>query len=165
MAMHQRVTRRLRTSGIAVLGAVAIGAGGLMGGAALARGLVDDSGPPAGIAAVPGGAPAPAIKPNYPRNSSGQSYGPTDDAIAVENEPDLILVVATNGSSGYVSKIELDEITGANISSPEEAIAWQSRQDAAGWTTKSIPVYELDGTTVIGEFEISRSVADPANAG
>lgn len=165
MVMQQRVTRRLRTSGVAMVGVVAIGAAGLMGGAALARGLVDESGPPAGIAAVPGGAPAPAIEPNYPRNSSGQTYGPTNDAIAVENEPDLILVAATNGLPGYVSKVELDVITGADVSSPEEAVAWQLRQDAAGWTTKSIPVYELDGTTVIGEFEISRSVADPASAG
>lgn len=36
---------------------------------------------------------------------------------------------------------------------PEEALQWQSQQKM----NRSIPVYEKDGTTIIGEFIMSRS--------
>lgn len=60
---------------------------------------------------------------------------------------------ATNGLEGYVYRDELDEATGINMSSPEEALKWQ-RQTAG--TTVDLPVYESDGSTLIGEFVIQR---------
>jgi len=69
--------------------------------------------------------------------------------------PDLIAVVATNGLQGYVHRAELEEADGTaaarEFTSPEDAIRWQ--EERAG-KTFTVPVYEADGTTQIGEFVI-----------
>lgn len=67
---------------------------------------------------------------------------------------------ATNGKEGYVLKATLDEITGANVASPQEAVEWQQRQDAATWNATDLPVYESDGVTQIGVFQVTRSTLD-----
>jgi len=126
---------------------------GLISGAAVAANTI-----PAGVASSEGGAPGVAQAPHYSLNESGQTYGSLSDAVSPEDEPDLILVRATNGLEGYVLREALNQATGANVATPEEAIAWQQTQDAIGWTTKTIPVYESDGQTQIGEFEITRSI-------
>jgi hypothetical protein len=144
-------------------GLVAISVVGMLSGVAFASGALQPL-PPAGVAAEPGGAPAPAVTPDYPRNASGLTYGSLEQANSPDSAPDLILVEATNGKQGYVLKTVLDAATGANVSNPQEAIAWQMKVDAmaaAGQDTL-IPVYRVDGTTQIGEFEISPSWAEPA---
>lgn len=85
-------------------------------------------------------------------NESGQTYG-------VENSngsPDLIAVIATNGRAGYVHRAELEEANGTaaarEFTSPEDALQWQ--EERAG-KTFTVPVYEADGTTPIGEFVIA----------
>jgi hypothetical protein len=78
-------------------------------------------------------------------NANGQTYG-------VENShgvPDLIAAVASNGRQGYIKKNELDAANGSNVTSQAEALKWQ--QAHAGATT-DIPVYDSDGTSVIGQF-------------
>ncbi|KIA73437.1 DNA-directed RNA polymerase specialized sigma subunit, sigma24 [Arthrobacter sp. MWB30] len=69
-------------------------------------------------------------------------------------EPDLIRVYATNGHLGYVHNQERKVATGdpSLFKSPEEALRWQANR-APG--PVSIPVYDLDGVTKIGEFEFS----------
>jgi hypothetical protein len=88
---------------------------------------------------------------DWASNESGQTYG-------VENPdgiPDLIAVVATNGREGYVHRAELEEADGTaaahEFTSPEDAIKWQ--EERAG-KTFTVPVYEADGITQIGEFVI-----------
>ena len=88
----------------------------------------------------------------YPRNASGLTYGSAELATTPDNEPDLILVVATNGKQGYVKQSQLEPATAAN---PAAAVAAQKAHTAAGHAPKIIPVYAEDGTTVIGEFELS----------
>lgn len=132
---------------------LAAAAAGLLTGAALAGGERT----PAGVASSPDGRPGAAARPDYPTNARGQTYGSLNDAVLPEDEPDLIRVQASNGRQGYVEKEVLDAVTGANVSSPEEAIAWQAAQDAATSAPAPIPVYESDGRTVVGSFEISRS--------
>lgn len=139
-------------------GLVALSVVGMLGGVALAS-VGSQPQPPAGIAAEPGGAAAPAVSPNYPRNASGLTYGSLEQSYSPDSAPDLILVEATNGRLGYVLKTALDAATGANVSNPQEAVAWQRKVDAmaaAGQKTR-IPVYLVDGKTQIGEFEISPS--------
>lgn len=80
-------------------------------------------------------------------NARGQTYGVVND----RGTPDLIAADATNGRSGYVSSDELDAAGGGNPTSPEQAL--QEQADRAG-TTITIPVYEADGMTVIGDFVI-----------
>lgn len=96
---------------------------------------------------------------DWAMNQSGQTYG-------VENgngSPDLIAVIASNGRGGYVHRTDLEEADGTaaarEFSSPEEALRWQ--EERAG-KTFTVPVYEADGTTLIGEFIIASGYpADP----
>ena len=62
-----------------------------------------------------------------------------------DGEPDLIAVEASNGRTGYVYA---EELSGPLPSSPEEAATWTPPP------ARSIPVYEADGTTIIGEFTV-----------
>ncbi len=80
-------------------------------------------------------------------NASGQTYGVAN----IRGAPDLIAAIATNGQQGYIETSQLHTADGSNVNSPAEALEWQ-RQHAG--TSTDIPVYESDGTTVIGQFVI-----------
>lgn len=78
-------------------------------------------------------------------NAKGETYG-------VENEngtPDLIGVVATNERTGYAYRSDLAAAHSPLPASPEHALEIQEEQAE---TTVTVPVYESDGETVIGEF-------------
>jgi hypothetical protein len=79
-------------------------------------------------------------------NAKGETYGVQRDG----KSPDLIATYATNGRQGYAYVTELD---GPMPTSPEEALAWQEAQESRA--ERTIPVYESDGETQIGEFHIS----------
>jgi hypothetical protein len=89
--------------------------------------------------------------PAYPRNASGQTYGSAALATTPENEPDLILVVATNGKQGYVKRAELEPQSAAN---PAQAVA-QAKSKAN--VRALVPVYKSDGKTPIGEFAFAET--------
>lgn len=84
--------------------------------------------------------------PDYPINENGQTYGAYPYGATVE--PDLVLADGENGVTGYIKASDL----GSSASSPEEAIASQDAVKDVGY--KSIPLYEADGKTVIGEFRL-----------
>jgi beta-lactamase regulating signal transducer with metallopeptidase domain len=88
------------------------------------------------------------IIPDYPVNEQGQTYGhaPYNPSVIVQ-DPDLMAAIGINGVEGYVKATDLN---GPSFSSPQEAIAYQE----ANRDGRSIPLYESDGTTVIGEFVI-----------
>lgn len=94
------------------------------------------------------GAATASVEKTYSVNELGLTYGSSAFAGSPEGEPDLILVLATNGSVGYAYKSDLD---GEMPSSPEEAERWHLTQPSS----RMVPVYEADGVTVIGEFEIA----------
>ncbi len=102
--------------------------------------------------------------PTYPRNGDGLTYGSAADATSPANEPDLILVVMDDGNEGYVKKVELDEANGAaavaTFKSPEEALTWQEACRNA--PAPVVPVYAVDGRTVIGTFTLDNSQEPPA---
>jgi len=133
-------------------------AGALTGFAVGGAGHQSQPRPPAGVMAAPGQSLPPA--PHYPRNAKGLTYGSMQSAATDQQAPALILVTDTQGENGYVFKTDLDAATGATISSPDQALAWQAKQNAmaaAGQTT-SIPVYRSDGVTKIGVFRIQPGV-------
>ena len=78
---------------------------------------------------------------SYPVNENGETYGtlaegtlplfPIENIEQYERLPDLIAAVSSNGREGYVRKKDLYEGGDA------------------------IPVYEQDGTTVIGTFSMN----------
>lgn len=107
----------------------------------------------------------PNKAPTFMKNAAGLTYGSALKVSSPDAEPDLILVVATNGREGYVFKSGLDEASGSNVRSPKEAVAWQARTEGK---TVSLPVYEADGKTKVGQFVMrfptaaERAAADSA---
>lgn len=85
---------------------------------------------------------------NYPKNKKGQTYGSSADASSPETEPELISAIGEDGTSGYVLKKDLD---GELPKSPEEAIAIQNSRSPEGL---DIPLFDVDGETVIGVFHV-----------
>lgn len=84
----------------------------------------------------------------FPKNNNGQTYGSSADASSPEMEPELISAVGIDGTTGYVLKKDLD---GERPKSPEEAIAIQNSRPPGG---VDIPLYDVDGKTVIGVFHV-----------
>lgn len=85
----------------------------------------------------------------YPQNESGQTWG-TPETGALD--PELVLAEATNGEVGYVFSSDL---IGPEYSSPQEA--YEASPSTSQESPGSIPVYAVDGATVIGEFVFSPS--------
>jgi PASTA domain len=83
-------------------------------------------------------------------NAKGQSYGQMN---ASSGSPDLVQVVLQkNGHQGYVKSSDIDCASGQNVvKTPAEAIAWTAESKNRN---VSIPIYESDGTTVIGSMNI-----------
>lgn len=104
---------------------------------------------PAGVASAPNAAPAATADPDYPVNESGQTYGSALNATAPENEPDLILVAASNGANGYARKTDLAAAEGTGFTTIEEAVKWS---EGDGRNDHKVPVYLSDGKTQVGEF-------------
>jgi hypothetical protein len=94
------------------------------------------------------------VKTNWGVNAEGQTYGVPNQ----NGTPELIAVVINQGKTGgYVTKRDLDCASGDYVSSPSQAVAWDQQN-----YNISIPVYENDGTTVIGQFVVGNETG--ANA-
>lgn len=95
-------------------------------------------------------------------NSDGHTYGAQNE----KGSPDMVAVIATNGTSGYVYRTELEEADGTAASktfkSPEEALAWQAARQGKRF---AVPVYDSTGKTVVGEFVISAGTGTSGVAG
>lgn len=142
-----------RTIALAV---VTVGVAGVLGlGAGAALAVIPTLEAPAGVSGAPGSVTEPMPEPGYPRNANGLTFGSAADSPAPGMEPDLILVIATNGVEGYVRTAELEEANGSaaaeTFTSPEEALAWQEANSG----DRYVPVYDQDGERVIGEFLIA----------
>ncbi|OME92225.1 hypothetical protein BK123_16585 [Paenibacillus lautus] len=85
---------------------------------------------------------------NYPKNKNGQTYGSSADAASPETEPELISAIGVDGTAGYVLKKDLD---GEQPKSPQDAIAIQNSRSPGG---RAIPLYDVEGATVIGVFHV-----------
>ncbi len=83
----------------------------------------------------------------FPKNQNGQTYGSKADATSLDTEPDLISAVGIGGISGYVKRTDLDQ---SLPKTPEEAVALTKYNLAH--STREIPLYAIDGKTVIGKF-------------
>lgn len=142
----------LRNS-LIVGGVLALGAVGAFAGMASA-GTLPPVAAPAGLQAAQGTASTPMPAPKYPVNAKGLTYGSIASAPSESAAPDLVLVVATNGKNGYVFEAALAAAEGSGFTTPEQALAWQA---TTGSKSQSIPVFQSDGTTVVGEFVLSPS--------
>jgi hypothetical protein len=81
-------------------------------------------------------------------NASGQTFGVQNQ----QGTPDLLAVVINQGEThGYVESSELNCAAGGDVQTPAEALTWDK---VSANRSVSIPVYESDGTTVIGTFVV-----------
>ena len=81
----------------------------------------------------------------YPRNESGETYGLTYGDVMLES-PNLELVENADGVIGY---IKASEVPGAQITTPEEAVAYMNSRKGDGYYMN---MYLQDGKTVVGQF-------------
>lgn len=84
----------------------------------------------------------------YPKNENGQTYGSEADATSPETGPELIRAYGENGIEGYLMK---QDLYGEQPKTPEEALAIQNSRSPGG---RDIPLYDVDGETVIGVFHL-----------
>ncbi|MGN6220578.1 MAG: hypothetical protein ACTHNQ_13835 [Microbacterium sp.] len=84
-------------------------------------------------------------------NNGGDTYG----VINENGEPDLIAVITTDNKPGYVRRDDLNDADGTtaaeSFTSPEDALRWQEENVGI---VHYIPVYESDGETQIGVFQV-----------
>lgn len=85
--------------------------------------------------------------PVFPRNANGQTYGSDTNVTSPDQEPDLVSAVGVGGTQGYVRSVDMYE---EMPKTPQEALAHNSKLKAV----RKIPLYAVDGKTVIGVFEI-----------
>jgi len=88
----------------------------------------------------------PALAPQYQTNENGQTYGSNLGAIMGNPQPDLIAATGVDGTNGYVRYVDL---MGNMPKTPEEALAMQNNRKPG---SAQIPLYAIDGKTVIGVF-------------
>lgn len=86
---------------------------------------------------------SPASISEYEINENGQTYGNGSLASSIGYEPDLISAKNAEGVEGYVFAKELSP----NYSSPEEALAANNNGGL-------IALYDKDGETILGDFQI-----------
>lgn len=91
----------------------------------------------------------------YPINENGQTYGLDwmGDNYE-EHAPDLIAAIGVNGKSGYVKRTDLEDGEGANVNTPEEAVAYMERKNQRRGKNyyRVFPVFKEDGVTEIDQF-------------
>lgn len=86
----------------------------------------------------------------FPKNESGETYGSIRDLSPYEEGPDLIKAYTVDGKIGYVRAKDFFE---EPPKTPEEALKRQADK-----SVKEINVYESDGKTVIGKFEMKPAI-------
>ena len=102
---------------------------------------------------------------SYSVNQFGQTYGSALYADTFDERPDLMAAIGDDGVAGY---IYTDDLKSENPKTPAEAVARQEMYEAliANWdgqeaiVVRTIPLYESDGRTVIGDYNISFTPSD-----
>jgi hypothetical protein len=155
MRMIQNSKRRI----VSILAVSAVVAGGLAAGAAYGGSFSTESGKPTNADGV-----VARHTPAYPKNAAGQTYGSAADAASPDEEPDLILVMAADGSTGYVLKADLDRIGLSSATNAQQGATWNKDLAARKASGKGIsaPMYQVDGKTVVGQFTLAASTGSAA---
>jgi hypothetical protein len=86
------------------------------------------------------------VTTSWGTNASGKTYG----VVNQKGTPDLI-AVAQGKTQGYVEARELNCAAGGDVHSPTQALVWDK---GSANRNISIPVYESNGTTIVGSFVV-----------
>lgn len=89
-------------------------------------------------------------------NEKGEIFGAAPILEQINVSPDLILAIGTDGQEGYV---KADDLNQSYITTPEQAVTYMSSVDnliteSTQQSYITIPLYESNGTTVIGDFAL-----------
>ena len=96
----------------------------------------------------------------------GQTYGNMFDIQSIGAYPDLQAAVGINGKEGYIKTEDMDNVYGTQLpklpNNPDEAVIYMQQMEVIKEKAKEegkdylaeIPVYDLDGTTIIDTFRI-----------
>lgn len=87
-------------------------------------------------------------KNDYPKNKVGKAYGSLAEAKSPDDAPDLISATGVDGTSGYIKS---SDVFGDEPKNPQEAIEKQKKRVPG---SRFIPLYDVDGQTVIGKFRV-----------
>jgi hypothetical protein len=88
-------------------------------------------------------------------NENGYTYGSSSGCVQPEDYPDLIWVEATNKKSGYVYFNDYYDVPPESPEAASKYMEEREKRIARGdKVSRVMPVYELNGITVIGEYEI-----------
>lgn len=85
--------------------------------------------------------------PVYEKNKNGQTYGSSAFANTPDQIPDLISAIGVDGTEGYILATDFN---GDQPKSPAEAVEHNKKLKPE----RKIPLYAVDGKTVIGEFKV-----------
>lgn len=85
----------------------------------------------------------------YEVNSNGETYGSGSKEAILGVAPDLIKARGVDGTLGYVRSEDIEPEAAEN---PEEAVKMMERQKSDD--VKIVPLYKVDGKTIIGEFKL-----------
>lgn len=130
--------------------------------AAAALGAVAVVGAGVGVAATATGDPTNPAQPTVSRNASGQSFGSGEAVTSDAQLPDLVQAYATNGKVGYIKKSDLlsPQRTLKEVQAlPKKVVPAAPGQESSAPQTvlqappRTVPVYDKDGKTVIGQFK------------
>lgn len=132
-----------------IVGSIILGSMTLIGGTAVAATVNNWIALPS---AIPGAKPSYGAIPVWPVNEHGQTYGVQGTSPV---PPDLIKAQGLNASraliDGYI--LSTDEAE-PMPTSPAQALQQQEDRQRDFPNGRAIPLYESDGTTVIGMFTI-----------
>ena len=96
----------------------------------------------------PQSTPDTGMKPAFPTNINGETYGSAAN-VAPYGYPDLVAAVGVDGVEGY---IRMSEAHPEDPKTPEEAGQWQKELEAKGGFY-FCPLYDKEGA-VIGKMQI-----------
>lgn len=85
-------------------------------------------------------------------NARGETFGSGETATADADLPDLVAAFGSNGEQGYVKATDLAVTPPSPNELPNDAGGAPAATIGAG---TEIPLYESDGTTIIGSFTIT----------
>ncbi len=87
----------------------------------------------------------------YSKNQNGETYGSAADAKSIDAVPDLIRAYGVDGKVGYIRSSDFYQ---EMPKTPEEALAKQRQMQP--FSVKKIPLYDVNGVNIIGEFEVKQ---------
>lgn len=92
----------------------------------------------------------------YPYNASGETYGISSvDGMRCGDEPDLIAVMTNEGTTGYVTKEEINADAASTLEEANKIMEERKKAIENGTYSPTIlNAYDTDGKTIVGTFTI-----------